>query len=89
MGDSPILLGREVKNGYILVGETEIPVHVVYRIVEEHKDAIKSIAEKYKDYKDQKQEIVSFVSHIAISNLDSKRNDLPFPGPNESDELPF
>lgn len=89
LGDSPILLGREVKSGYILVGETEIPVYVVYRIVEEHKDAIKSIVEKYKDYKEQKQEIVSFVSHIAISNMDSSKYGLPFSEQNESDELPF
>lgn len=89
LGDSPILLGKETENGHILVGDTEIPIHDVYRIVEEHKDAIKSISGKYKDYQETKREIISFVSHIAISDLDSKRNDLPFPEPNESDELPF
>lgn len=87
-GDSPILLGKETKAGQILVGDTEIPVHDVYRIVEEHKDVIESIIEKYNNYQEIRREIISFVSHIAISDLDAS-TELPFPASDENKELPF
>lgn len=89
LDNCPVKIGTETKDGKILVGECTVEKSMLYRVVENHFEVIKSFYSDSIPYNELKKKIIVYLESILIAIEDAKNTELPFPPPLEDDILPF